>query len=460
MPYADEESMKDQKIKFILCLVAEFIAATHSYEAKAVENPIRSNPGDFSPQEQAQELAGQKLINQADEKLKSGDVDEAIALLEKYIRQYDPFDKTQRARLVEILVQSKSFQRAEDHLAVLERMDEYSLPVRISKAKLFMEQNRFSEALATLEKPLLNESLPTEYMPLKAAVLNSLNRFDDAGEISRKVLAVDPKSPLASLTLAESELGKGRKKEAFEIAHKYSQNLHASIDWEIRAARLYLTLEDYRAARDYFARALKLSPSRVDLGIEKARCSLQIEDWNLALDELNGWLKRYPDHDRVVFWVGKTYTAMKQYSKAGVLLRDYIAKYPDRSWAIVAYSKILVMADRSTLASEILSQALENKPESIDIAAEYSRVLGIIGKSSEALSLLEKYSKSYPNNAYIKVAFGDLFASLGDRAQALAYYRMVRSSDPQPYKLASQAILALETSKVEPSSTRSPAGIR
>lgn len=190
---------------------------------------------------------------------------EAIGELLMAVR-FDPDDKNVRLALAEAFRRSGRVEETEQHLLAALQIDSMFHAARFNLAALYINQERYEEALAQTALLLDDPTFPRPWRALTNAgwAEYKLGRLDEAARHLQ--LALDYKGDYwpARLNLGILEAERGNRAEAvehFERVLGSSSGPSAEAEARYRLAELYLAMGDRRGAIAQLNKASALHPS-------------------------------------------------------------------------------------------------------------------------------------------------------------------------------------------------------
>ncbi len=280
-------------------------------------------------------------------------------------------------------------------------------------------------------------------------MLQEILKVHQAGDLDaaesqyREWLAFNPDDPealhlLAALRRQRNDLG-----EALELAQRAvalapgRANLHNTL------GGFLLHANQFAAARDTFATALRLDPNQFGAALGLAQAAVMLGDFDSARDALAKADRLAPGHPRVLVQKaalaqirGDHQTAVKLYLEANQ--RD------SRDPAIHAnLGRSLDVLGQTTFAEQALRNALEIKPDYTAARVTLGQVLVKAGRPDEGLAEYERVLADRPDHPMALAGRGDAMRLKGDLAGAVAGYRAAYAIAPDMPGLANPLIEAL-----------------
>ncbi len=280
-------------------------------------------------------------------------------------------------------------------------------------------------------------------------MLQEILKVHQAGDLDaaesqyREWLAFNPDDPdalhlLAALRRQRNDLG-----EALELAQRAVALAPGRANFQNTLAGFLLHDNQFAAARDNFASALRLDPNQFGAAIGLAQAAVMLGDLDGARDALAKAERLAPGHPRVLVQKaalaqirGDHQTAVKLYLEANQ--RD------SRDPAIHAnLARSLDALGQTTFAEQALRNALEIKPDYIAARVTLGQVLVKAGRLDDGLAEYERALADRPEHALALAGRGDVMRLKGDLAGAVAGYRAAYAIAPDLPGLANPLIETL-----------------
>ncbi len=240
-----------------------------------------------------------------------GQVDRAVELYEKIADSFAADGFANKA----IAIYKKINRLAPDYVEVFERL-----------ADLYIQQGLVVEA-------------KDQFAVLADWYLKN-DDLDNAIQIQRKLVQIDPENHMAHLRLADFLFRKGNGEEAIDVYHRLGTMLLDRGKVE-EAERLYRHALDQdppsgefllpicealvdggniAAAREFLIEAQKRSPESTAIGILDLRVALAAGETGVALDRAQALLKTHPDDGEVVLLAGRAHLGVGDVDRGRELL--------------------------------------------------------------------------------------------------------------------------------------------
>jgi pentatricopeptide repeat protein len=265
-----------------------------------------------------------------------------------------------------------------------------ALDAILTRIYALLEKGDYDAALALFGEMTEEDLESGPMLLLKASILCSVGKLDEAREITGAILAREPENTQALLVLSTLEGAGGREREQraaleriIKIDDAYVPALVALGNMAIRGEK-----RSPSAAGAYFDRALAEEPDNLEAILGRAEAYRFARDPQKAEELLNGGIALYPDE--AVLWAERA----RLYRDAGFSLQaladlDTAKKLDDRSyWISMDRGMLLVDLNRKQLALEEFTHAQSLNPEHF---LSYVYTAGIKDEAGDYAGALEDY---------------------------------------------------------------------
>jgi predicted Zn-dependent protease len=270
-------------------------------------------------------------------------------------------------------------------------------------------------------------------------VADAQNRLDDAADLYRRAIAVDPKSFEAHLSLGLLLARQDKQDEArTELVTATTLDPgEAGPALKARAWRALAEIDrpepghpgDASAATNELLEALKLSPetpSDVMLAASLAEQSGQYDDAEAAYRRL---LAKDPTSEPANAGLAHLMILKKQYPQAETFLRAAMEKLPDDPALTAQLATVLAAQDKAE-ALPLLEKLYAAHPGDANITGMLAEVRGVAGDFAGSDELYVKLLAAAPNDAGLLVSHGENLVRLAKYAEAVAVFDKATRIDP------------------------------
>lgn len=228
----------------------------------------------------------------------------------------------------------------------------------------------------------LNESVakyPAKVKPYldRARYYNKKEMFNEALQDVNKALTLDEKDPEVFIVLSDVYLYSGKTQRSLEALKKAKLLSPSDAGIEVKTARLYLTMSDYKQTFNYLRNALKLDPDNAEAFFISG----------LANEEMGDTIKAIDNYQMAVARDQKHFDALKQ---LGILFS-------------IRHDKLAVDYLRNA------SQVRPGSPEPLYILGMFYQDNGepdkALGVYNEIIQIDTAYKLAYYNTGYIHLVY-------------------------------------------------------
>jgi choline-sulfatase len=266
--------------------------------------------------------------------------------------------------------------------------------VHMERARAFAGRGMSDEALSEIDAMVAQDPQNVSALTLRAGVLITLGRVDEAAEVYQRVLGLDPEDSQTYRSLAQLELGRGDAEAALELAR---------IGSEKRGAFGTLTATEATAL--------------IALG--------RVEE---AVKLLDARLGEHPDDPELLTSRASIYLAVGAFDEGETLLRRAVAADALHHRSRLTLAAVLERNGRTDEAIGLLEDLLKIDPGHAEALAR----IGVIklGDPGAARAYLEEAVRLQPRRADYLLQLGVCYLRLGDHRRAEASLR--RGLELQP----------------------------
>lgn len=291
---------------------------------------------------------------------------------------------------------------------------------KLDEAKMRLEPIAAAEPLAIL---LLCEIALKQNENVKAATL---------AETALQFATLDAKLKIELVNLF---LETALTTEDFDAVKRMTQTLVAktSKQFEVMAyaGDVMYRLEDQSAAREYYLKAIKISPSSFQVWQNVLNIEAGLEQYDSLVIHSEKALEYFPNQAILYYFAGTGHLILKDFKKS-IQLFDAGKKYAtEPSLLTIFYGQMgdaynsLKQYDKSYQAYD---KALESNPNNDHVLNNYSYFLSLRKKDLEkAKTMSSKLVKMYPDNPTYLDTHGWVLYVAGDYAEALKYLEKAAS---------------------------------
>ncbi|HOX91271.1 MAG TPA: tetratricopeptide repeat protein [Spirochaetales bacterium] len=277
-----------------------------------------------------------------------------------------------------------------------------------------------------------------DYPVLRAGVLLSMGRSDEAQNVAAAETLAAPDNIDAWLVLAEIEQYKGNSKGQKDALSAVLALEPANTDALASMGDLYYDQKDYKAAETSYRAAIAAQPQHVDALLGLGRVQYRRDDMKGSLASVEAAMAAEPTDPRVYLDRSRIYYQIGRYEDCAKDLDEAIRLAPTSSWAYLERGKLYMDTGLSQEALADFSKSIE-LDDTYFLAYVY-RASVYEASSQDRLALDDylKVIKIYPEYWYAFESAGVLAYRLGMFKEAASYFATASgySSETAEYLVA------------------------
>jgi tetratricopeptide (TPR) repeat protein len=259
--------------------------------------------------------------------------------------------------------------RPADSKVILEKVIAVSppafVPATTRLAVIEYGEGQKTKGHTLLEKALAKEPRNAIALSMKARMLLSDNKVDEALDAANAAVTADPRSPEAQLILG----------------------------------RVHLTREERDDARKAFNEALKLGPAGIEAELELARLHLGRGEIDTAIGYAQQGVKASPNNlEAQLLLVQSMASRSDDRGEAAAALGQVITRFPRAPQVYNMAGSLALKRNDSKLAKKAWDRALELDPNNADALGGIASLYAADNKKAEAWALVEGRLKAAPND--------------------------------------------------------------
>ncbi|MBL0310969.1 MAG: tetratricopeptide repeat protein [Bacteroidetes bacterium] len=282
--------------------------------------------------------------------------------------------------------------------------------VVMEKKNLFLRLNKFNEALNEVHK--LVDAFPgeTSYMMMEADLYRANKMRDQATEIYKKVLVLEPDNASALLALAEIGMQDGNANESISSIKKVFENPNVDVDTKIRILFPYIQFWDLKKenkqdAFDLAAILVRVHPEDAKAFAIKGDLYYLDEQNEPALEAYLRSLKLNKSVFQVWQQVMVIYNLQKDWSKLQQFCTEAMEYFPNQSIIYLFKGGAEYQLKDYALAVKSYSKGEKMSVENDKLRAQFFSNIGdayhSLNQQEESDSAYEKSLRLDPENAYV-----------------------------------------------------------
>ena len=298
---------------------------------------------------------------------------------------------------------NKEFEKAFNEYSEAIRMENGNLTARKARSQAAMKLGRFDSAASDLRFVINERPVDFESHVLLGDALFAGKKYNEAEKVFQAANKLDPNSPVAIEKLAETYAKSGQYNKTCDTYILATRVANDPQNIAVRYGRYLVSQKQNRKAEEVFTEVLRVAPRNEDAAKE-------------------------------LYWI---YEKDGFLDKAGLLLSKQTQQFPSRTWAALAYTKILGQISRTDVANRVLRRTAESeKPDS----PEAHILVGIAMVQEGNVKGAEKYfidaTKKFPGNPQVMFNLGLFYEKQDNLVEALKAYNKVSDSDPSVFRKA------------------------
>lgn len=321
--------------------------------------------------------------------------------------------------------------RAEEILKKFIEIDPNDYDSHMLLSLYYTDMGMYEEALSYLEKT--SELKPQETKPLyyKAEIMREKGKTEEAEDIYRNILKLDPDNFNTLVTLAVINENLDRIKEAESYYVMLVENFpHIPLIYEEYGSFLYRTGRT-QEAQDKFEKALNLDSSNKNLLLKLAVVYIENERYENAHQQLDSVLSKDSDNETAKYYKGVLLMEESDFEMA----ESYLGKiHPDSYLYKNAVAKLAMMHDRKGdmgKAEYVLLSGLMHDSDSRLLTNYLGQVYRKQNRLHKAFELYDHYLESNPEDITIMYSLGVVQFYMEDEDAAINTMRRILELDPE-----------------------------
>ena len=366
--------------------------------------------------------------------LDSGYIDDAIKGLKQVIEKNkaDNNGLSARALLVEIDLNQKNFDSAERSIAsMLEENSEY-IDASLLRARLLISKEKPDEAIEVLNKIIWSKNDSDNAFVLLAQSYLLKNDHVQADKNYKQALQINPSNIQAFKPIYNGYLEANQKENARQILNKALKAKPNQITLLNYKADLDISENKWDDAQETVQHIALFSKNKAGALYFKANILQGKGYYGEAIALYEEFLKQYPGHINAMINMVRSFDALNQRNKAIAYLENLHQSNKD-NMAIVGVLSDLYMTNKDyQKAKELLVNQIKISPDkSTALYMGWARVEAILRKDPTAAK--EVYLKGLQDNPYniqLLNALASLYEQLGNKQDARKIYQNILDKDP------------------------------
>jgi len=302
----------------------------------------------------------------------------------------NPDNPAARLDMAKLLIASRRYSEAKEHLQLLEERDGNNPEVHLVYATYYDSGLKDSgAAIAELQKAIqLNQNYSDAYLSMGMIQMEA-QQWQEAEANLKKAVNLAPKSGDTLLALGNFYQSRGR----------------------------------YPEAEQTYRQAIQIAPGDPNPRVALASLFLA-ENKNGQAEELLRQSRRdFPNNSLGYRLLGDFYWRTGQFDKAEVEYAELHREHPKDPIVIGNYIELLIVTNHLEDARKLNDEMLHDQPSSLDAQLRKARIQTLSGLPNDAVNTLQAVLKTDPDNGFAHNELGNAFSQLGNSSRAEAEWR-------------------------------------
>lgn len=302
----------------------------------------------------------------------------------------NPDNYAARLDMAKLLIASRRFGDAKEHLQVLEEKDGNNPEVHLVYATYYDSGLKDSgAAVAELGKAIqLNRNYSDAYLSMGMIQMEA-QLWPEAEKSLKTAVSLAPKSADTLLALGNFYQSRGR----------------------------------YPEAEQAYRQAIQIAPDDPNPRVALASLFLAENKNNQAEELLRQSRKDFPNNSLGYRLLGDYYWRTGQFDKAEAEYADLYRDHPKDPVVKGNYVELLIVSNHLDDARRLNDEMLRDQPSSLDAQLRKARIENLTGRPNDAVNTLQAVLKTDPDNGIAHNELGNAFTQLGNSSRAEAEWR-------------------------------------
>ncbi len=249
-----------------------------------------------------------------------------------------------------------------------------------------LEKKKAIDALSMAAKKAKNRSFA--YMDLAQAQIK-LAQYEQAELSVLKAIGFDAQLIPAKILLTKLYIGKGDKIKALQVIAQVDKQIPQAATGLLLTGQLYLALQEYPQAEDYFEQALKITDSKqAILGLYSV--AKKKHDYKEIIPRLGRWLDQYPDDFMVNVSLAMSYEGNKQLTRAAEVYKAMLIKQPEHPVLLNNLALVELELGHLSQAMALAEKAFKTNEVDVNYIDTFAWIKSQSGEYRDALDLFRK----------------------------------------------------------------------
>lgn len=317
-----------------------------------------------------------------------------------------------------------AWQDAYQGLLTTLRLNPDNSAARLDMAKLLIASRRYSDAKEHLQ--LLEEKdgdNPEVHLVYATYYDSGLKDSGAAIAELRKALQLNPNYSDAYLSLGMIQMEAQQWQEAEGSLKKAVSLAPKSADALLALGNFYQTRGRYPEAEQSYRQAIQIAPGDPNPRVALASLFLA-EDKNSQAEELlRQSRKDFANNSLGYRLLGDFYWRTGQFDKAEAEYAGLYRDHPKDPLVKGNYIELLIVTNHLEEARKLNDEILKDQPSSLDAQLRKAHIENLTGRPNDAVNTLQGVLKTDPDNGVAHNELGNAFSQLGNTSRAEAEWR-------------------------------------
>ncbi len=356
-----------------------------------------------------------------------------------------------KTQLAEIEFKKKHYPEAEEAINQILKVNSDFVEANLLKARLLMSQNKLDEAIDLLNKAVWSKSNADDVYALLGQVYEIKKDHKQAEKNFKLSLETNPANMAAFLPIYYSSFQENQKETAKQLLEKaLNKNPHQDLLLALKA-ELEMDEKKWDAAEATIRQLAIFSKNKSTASYLQAKLLHNKGQFSEAITIYEKVLEDYPDDWNVLVNLVRAYQGIKSSDKAVAYLESLHQKHPNEGKIARLLGELYLANHESNKARQVLVDQIHRTPHDIPLYLELAKIEADIQKKSEAST--QVYFRGLDNNPddlTLMLALAKNYERSGDRRQARSTYESLLKKNPQnDAAINNLAVLLIESPMTE-----------
>jgi putative PEP-CTERM system TPR-repeat lipoprotein len=388
--------------------------------------------------------------NLAQLSLSRGDTGKARSYYQQALAKH-PDDLRLLLMLVELEWQQGNKEAAVKQLDEAVRKQPHALQPRLARARVYLEENKPTEALRLLREAEEEYGANPDFLLLMGnaqlvagdadAAIRTFNKLaglqpdsavaqywlagaygqkNDLNEMQKllfKALTLQPDNPLAGPLLVQWLALAPNDQEAGQLLQTLKKQFPKNRQVLLVEGQVALQHGNYKQAANAYQQALALFPDDAVSMHNLAEAYLKVDDHAAYFAAMQAWLEKHPQDKQARFLLANHYLTLKRYAEARTAYAKLLELEPDNPQVLNNFA-LALQQQNPQQARQYAEKALSLAPDNAAVMDTLGLVLLAQGDTQRALELLRKASQLQPLEREIRYHLAKALVKDGQKDDA------------------------------------------